>query len=362
MMDNKVGKFRLVWGARGEYYDLNGVNSLLEGFAASQHVNNGDLTDYSALYNREPNWHLFPSANLTYSMNSTMNARLAWSKSIIRPDIRETSYFKEYDFELGGYYWSQTPLVSTRITNWDLRYEWYPAAGEVFSVSLFYKHIAYPMEIYEKQNRIFELQNDLLAINKGFEIELRKSFAFTGFPVIKHMTVSGNFTRLYSTVTPMTVTYSAVDHNHPERLYGVETALEKENRPQAGASNLMYNAALYYDHSAFSVSLNYNYISNKLYRVGNAEEGSVYERPLNSLDAQVAVFVLKKRGTVKLNVSNILLSKYLTYINLYDGTSYHPTDGHKPTTSELLYQRGKDVIDYESSPGRSFSVSMSYRF
>jgi hypothetical protein len=363
MMDSKIGnQLRLVWGARAEHYNLNGVNTIMEQFVKTQQTNNGDLTDYSELFNREPDWNFFPSANLTYSVTPKMNIRLAYSKSIIRPDLRELAFFKEYDFELGGNYWSQSPILSTRISHIDLRYEWYPAAGEVFSFSLFYKKLLYPMEIFAMQNKLFELRNDKDAINKGIEVEMRKSLAFTGVPVLKNITLYGNFTRLFSKVRTMTVDYEGQDASNPNKLFVIEKVAEAENRPQAGASNYMYNAGLYYDAKAFSLSLSYNQISNRFYRVGTPETGSLYEQPMKPLDLQLAVKVLKEKGTVKLNLGNLLGSKYIVYNNVYEGGSFYPLDGRTPSAKELLYQKGQDLIDYEAAPGRTYSLSFSYNF
>lgn len=362
MMDNKIGnKLRLVWGARAEYYNLNGFNSLLESFIEMQRQYNNDLTDYSDLFNREPDWNLFPSANITYSLTPKMNLRLAYSKSIIRPDIREISFFREYDFELGGSYWSQAPLISTKIHHYDFRYEWYPAAGEVLSLSLFYKKLLYPMEIFAMPNRLFELRNDKDAINKGIEIEARKSFAFTDIPVLKNITLYGNFTRLFATVRQMEIDYEGTDANNPYKLFVVEKVGAEEKRPQSGASNFIYNAGLYYDHKSFSLSSSFNFITNRFYRVGDINTGSLYEQPMKSLDAQLAFRLFKNKGSVKLNISNLLNSKYIIYTNIFEGGSPYPQNGRQPTTKELRYQQS-DIIDYEAAPGRTYSLSFSYNF
>lgn len=362
MLDNKIGKkLRLVWGARAEYYDLNGFNSLLEEFVKTQKQNNNDLTDYSELFNREPNWNFFPSVNITYSLTPKMNLRLAYSKSIIRPDIREISFFREYDFELGGSYWSQSPIISTKIHHYDLRYEWYPAPGEVISLSLFYKKLLYPMEIFAMPNRLFELRNDKDAINKGIEVELRKSLAFTRVPVLKNITLYGNFTRLFATVRQMEIDYEGTDANDPYKLFVIEKVGAEEKRPQSGASNFIYNAGLYYDHKYFSFSSSFNFITNRFYRVGDINTGSLYEQPMRSMDAQLACKLLKNKGAVKLSVNNLLNSKYIIYMNIFEGGGPYPQNGRQPSAKELKFQRG-DMVDYEAAPGRTYSLSFSYNF
>jgi outer membrane receptor protein involved in Fe transport len=72
--------------------------------------------------------------------------------------------------------------------------------------------------------------------------------------------------------------------------------------------------------------------------------------------------VLKEKGTVKLNMGNLLGSKYIVYNNVYEGGSFYPLDGRTPSAKELLYQKGQDLIDYEAAPGRTYSVGFSYNF
>lgn len=363
MLDNKIGKkLRLVWGLRAEYYNLNGVNAILEDFVEKQRAGNQDKQDYSALFNREPNMNYFPSANITYSLTPKMNLRLAYSKSIIRPDLRELAFFQEYDFELGGSYSSQAPLISTKIHHFDFRYEYYPSAGEVLSFSLFYKKLLYPMEIFAKDNRLFDLRNDKEAINKGFEIEARKSLAFTKVPVIKQITLYGNLTRMFPTVKLLGIDYNTVDPEHPNKLVIKEWVGEAEKRPQSGASNFIYNAGLQYDNKYFSLSGSYSYLTNRFYRVGEGDNPSLYEQPMQLLDAQLAIKLLRDKGLVKLSAGNLLNSKYIVYGNLYEGRLVNPPDGRKPTTKDLLYQKGKDRVDYEAAPGRTWSVSFNYNF
>lgn len=367
MMDNKIGnKLRLVWGVRAEYYNLNYVNVVLDSLFAHINQSRGGSTgmdkyDYSALLNREPNWNFFPSANITYSLIRNMNLRLAYAKSIIRPDLRESSYFMEYDFELGGIYWSQSPVRSTILHHYDIRYEWYPGPGETVSLSYFYKKMDYPMEIYKQSsNRIYELRNNKAAKNKGIEVEVRKTLAFTKLPVLRNITLYGNFTWLEGVVTPMTINYNGIDTSNPLKVIPREEIGPDEKRPQSGASNYMVNAALYYDIKPLSFSLSYNYVSNRMFRPSQAYRESLFERPLEALDAQINFHLLKQKMQIRCNVGNLLNSKSLVYWNVYDNQDV--LDGKRPpSVKETLYQKG-DAIDYEAKPGRTYSLTVSYRF
>lgn len=351
MLDSRIGShFRVTGGVRGEYYDLNGVNTLLETFIKNQIEKNQDVTDYSGLFGYEPKFNWFPSATLTYSPTQQMNIRFSFAKSIIRPDLRELAYFNEYDFELGGIYQSSTPVRSTRIDHYDFRYEWYPGPGEIVSFSLFYKKLKYPMEIYALENRIYELRNDQSAKNKGIEVEFRKSLTFTGVPVLRNFTLYGNFTRLFAKVTPMTVTYQNTDPDKPDKVVVTDNPSAEVERPQAGASNYTYNASILYDAKPFSLTLSYNYITNRLFRAADYYASSIFETPLPSLDAQVACRLLKNKAEIKLNVSNLLnrSSKF-----------YQKRDPQQVST--LLYEKG-DFLNYEAIPGRTYGLSFNYQF
>jgi outer membrane receptor protein involved in Fe transport len=363
MLDNKINeKWRLVWGVRAEYFNLNGINGVLDSvFREINASRPGAQLDYSALTNREPNWHLFPSANLTYSLTQSMNLRLSYAKSIIRPDLRELSFFREYDFELGGAY--ESALVkSTTVQHFDFRYEWYPGPGEIISASLFYKNFRDPMEIYKQGDiRLYHLKNNKSAKNYGLEIEVRKTLAFTQVPVIKNITLYGNFTALDARVTPLDIDFNRLDPNDPNKVLPTEAVRKEEKRPQTGASNYMVNAGFYYDVKPASFSLVYNYVSNRMFRPALYYSESLFERPLEALDAQLGIKLLKQKMLVRLNVSNLLNSYSIVYRNFYkdEAISNNKKD---PSIKDLLYQKDTDRIDYQAKPGRTFSATLTYNF
>ncbi|WP_325528946.1 TonB-dependent receptor domain-containing protein [Chitinophaga sp.] len=363
MLDNKIGdKIRLVWGLRAEYYNLNGVNDRLDS-AFAKYKSAGQDFDYADIMNREPNWRFFPSANLTYSLTPSMNLRAAYSESIIRPDLRELSSFREYDFELGGGYTAGI-VRSTTIKHVDLRYEWYPGPGEIVSTSFFYKDLAYPMEIYQVDLlREFELRNSKSAKNYGVEIEVRKSLAFTKVPVVRNLTLYGNFTYLDSKVKPMTTNVGLFDPSNPKKVMLKETVGEEEKRPQMGASNFMFNAGIYYDMKPLSVSVVYNSVTNRVFLPNAVYRMSLMERPLQSLDAQVGVRLLKDKAEIRLNVSNLLGSYSVIYRNMFTQEEEQAMkDGKAPTTSQMKYDRASDHLNYKATPGRTYSATVSYRF
>ncbi|RFS26663.1 TonB-dependent receptor [Chitinophaga silvatica] len=365
MLDNKISKrWRLVWGLRAEYYNLNNVNANLDSaIALINSTRNPDKQfDVSAIRSREPNMRFFPSANLTYSLTPAMNLRLAYAQSIIRPDLRELSFFKEYDFELGGVY-RATLVRSSLLKHLDFRYEWYPSAGEIVSFSLFYKKIDYPMEVYKQgDHREYELRNNRWAKNYGIELEARKSFAFTKVPVIRNITLFGNFTRLFATVLPMSTSINELDPDNPYKIVPIDVVGKVQKRPQAGASNIMLNAGVYYDTKPVSLSVSYNYISNRMFLPNESYIQSLFERPMKSLDAQLAFHLMKNQLEFKINITNLLNSYSLVYSNLFSG-QLDILDGKKaPTTQQLLYKKGESRIDFEAKPGTTLGGTLSYKF
>ncbi|WP_167014878.1 TonB-dependent receptor [Chitinophaga sp. Cy-1792] len=356
MLDNKWGKFRLVWGVRAENYNLNDVNAVLE--RAINPANNGNKKlDASEVLNREPGLRFFPSANLTYSLTPAMNLRLAYAESIIRPDLRELSYFREYDYELGGEYLALDPIRSTTIKHYDFRYEWYPSPGDIVSASVFMKKLEYPMEIYQQgSNRIFNLKNNKSADNYGLEVEVRKSFAFTNVPVLRNFTLYGNFTYLDAWVKPLSTTIIR-DENDDTRLRVMEKVGAYEHRPQSGASNYMMNAGIYYDLPVFTASMNYNFVTNRVFRPVDTWQNSFIEQPLKSLDAQISGKLLRNRMEIKLSMANILNSYSVVYQNMFQGVI-----PKNPSKSEMEYQSSRDLINYRLAPGRTYSATLTYKF
>jgi outer membrane receptor protein involved in Fe transport len=88
---------------------------------------------------------------------------------------------------------------------------------------------------------------------------------------------------------------------------------------------------------------------------------SLFERPLEALDAQLGIKLLKQKMLVRLNVSNLLNSYSIVYRNFYkdEAISNNKKD---PSIKDLLYQKDTDRIDYQAKPGRTFSATLTYNF
>lgn len=361
MLDNRIAKkWRLVWGVRAEHFDMDKANQTLDAIVKDFTDRQGSsLNDFSALYNREKNWKFFPSANLTYNITPHINARLAYSKSIVRPDLRDFAYFQEYDFELGGTYGAGL-LRSTTLNNYDARVEWFPGAGEVVSGSFFYKDIKYPMEIYKMaSNDVYTLRNNYKSHSYGIEMEIRKSLSFIQAPVIRNLTIYGNFTALNSKVTPMQENINIIGGTRvvPEQIIGKE-----EKRPLMGQSNYVGNAGLYYNDNLLRISISYNAISNRMVIYEQDALHSQFEKPMRSLDAQIAFRFLKQQAEVKLNISNLLQESNLIYLNRGKNAEEDAQARKGDYSNRFLLYQDHDMLIQKLSPGRTLGLVLSYTF
>ena len=77
------------------------------------------------------NFDILPSALFTYSLNNKTNIRVAASQSVNRPEFRELATYRVFDYENYIIQQGNDALKRSKITNADLRYEWFPAAGEI---------------------------------------------------------------------------------------------------------------------------------------------------------------------------------------------------------------------------------------
>jgi hypothetical protein len=59
-----------------------------------------------------------------------MNIRVAGSQTVVRPEFREVSPLAYYDFDLGATVIGNKSIERTKITNADLRWEFYPRNGK----------------------------------------------------------------------------------------------------------------------------------------------------------------------------------------------------------------------------------------
>jgi TonB-dependent receptor len=321
MLDNKIGeKFRIVWGARAEQFNLD--------------LKTADPTLAPITRNE---LKVLPSANLTYSLTDKSNLRASYSRSLARPEFREIAPSQYYDYEFSSSYSGNPSLKSSDIDNFDIRYEIYPQAGQIFSVSGFYKKFTNAIEgvlddgISLPNTSYF---NSPKANVYGVELEIRKSLDFAGSAdLLKNTTVYSNVTLVKSVVT-----------NPTNRPY-----VDKE-RQMVGQAPYVINAGI---QSAFldkKLSFNalYNKIGRRIYKASGILYPNIWEAPRDVVDLQLGYKVLKNKGELKFNASDILNNNIVFYWDR-DLSKKYEANGADETISRV-------------KPGSNYSLSFSYTF
>ena len=281
MLDSQLSKsLRAIGGARVEKTKQRFVG--FDPFDRAATESRGDI--------EKTDW--LPALSLVYAAGAKTNTRFAISQTLARPQLREISPF------LSSAYTGTLPvqgnpeLELTKITNADLRFEYFPTLREVLAFSFFYKHFQKPIEETIRrggQSGIVTYQNAQAADLIGFELEGRKSLAMLSSAL-------SDFTLL----TNLTVATSRVD-------LGDKTFATNASRPLSYQSPFIVNVSLDYANqkSGTDVRLLYNVYGRRITTVGLGGLPDIYEQPRNVLDLTIAQ-KLGKHFDVKLSAQNLL--------------------------------------------------------
>ncbi|NML21392.1 TonB-dependent receptor [Pseudoflavitalea sp. G-6-1-2] len=377
MFDNRFGKFRLVWGVRAEYFKYEEISN----------PNDGRYGPNDAPLPKEKKWQYLPSANFTYSPWTDFNFRIAYAKTVSRPQFAERNRFSYYDPVYSAYVWNM-PVVSSVTDGYDFKAEWYPEPGDILSAGVYYRNIADPIELYNAYSATnkseFTLKNSKRAQIYGLEIDIQKNFGFI-HEQLKYLRFSGNLSLNNSKVDAYSRT--SIDENgNPIELDEAGKPVSKEvvyrdNRPLYGQSPYSYNIGLAYITERWGINALYNKSGRKYMLVGSAMRFSELQNPYGKVDAQLSYRFLKNRNLeLVLNISNLFNEKLLFYNNhdSYGFDAEVKNENNKmdprldnPTfyTKHIVLKPGKsdnydkgDQVTYQSQSGRRFSLSINYKF
>ena len=312
--DNQFTKsLRVIWGLRVEDFD--------------QLVGSVKTSDPRHVHSRVTDF--LPGVNITFKPNDKVNLRLSGSQTVVRPEFRELSPFAFYDFELNAQVVGNNKVRRTKVTNADLRYEVYPRSGELITVGVFFKHFDDPIEYYFNRTgpatNTFNVNNTNMATAFGAEFEFRKKMDFIS-ETFKNFTLTGNLSYIYSRVKD-TVSL---------------------NRPLQGQSPYLINAGFQYDLEkiGFSSTVLFNQIGRRILFVGDKSVPDIWEHPRPLLDIQLAKKILKNKGEIKVNISDIFNRRAYFYHDLDNNEKY------KSTSS--------DVLAISRNYGTNYSFTFAY--
>lgn len=331
MFDTKIReKFRFVGGARLEAYNQK--------FSYTEAGSNIDRTIDTTVID------VLPSLNFIYSINKKMNLRLSYYKTVSRPEFRELAPFAFYNFAQDNILSGNPTLKRALIDNADVRYELFPGAGQVFTISGFYKFFKNPIELINRTGTSGAAElyytNISKVVNYGVEMEYRiklETFAKKGTKARDNVFLSN--TTVYTNVALIS---SKVDQS---AIIGANGA----TRPLQGQSPYIVNAGIQYTEprTNFTVSASYNVVGRRIYIVGNVQEPDVWENHRNVIDLQVSRTFLDKKLEVKLNVRDLLAQEQIFYQDL---------------NKNKKYDVGTDNRWQETTYGQTVSLSINYVF
>ena len=289
-------KLRLIGGARYEsdHLDVNAVSTL------------GSPVFTPKLWN-----DLLPSLALNLSLNEKQQVRLSVSRTLARPEYRELSPIKSRDVLNGDDTQGNENLSRTNITNADLRWEWYPADGEVMSVGFFAKKFKLPIErVYRASGsgtRTVFYTNAESADNYGVELELRKNLAFLGSP-FSPFAVFSNLTAIQSTI---------------HLFKDTEASATNLSRRMVGQAPYVINAGITYSSGgASSATLLYNRVGDRIEAAGDSPLPDVVERARSVMDVSLR-FGIFQNLSLRLDAKNLLDSPYNTVQGTATREYYH---------------------------------------
>lgn len=285
-----------------------------------------------------------PSANFIYSPTDKTNLRLSYAKTVNRPEFRELAPFIFYDFNTQFSLNGDVNLQRAVIDNFDVRYEYFPGAGQLVSVSAFRKNFKNPIELVQSSNiNQIEYQNAPAAFAQGLEMEYRINI---GNFHKKDSSVIGRLLNNLTLFSNLALIRSRVDAS------GFSSGSQYEDRPLQGQSPYVLNTGLSYVDSKYNYSFSamLNRIGPRIYIVGNVLNEEVWEYSRTILDLQATKSFFKNKLELRFIVKDFLAKgQPLLYFQNYDNK---PFDYSKDMKTEF----------WRTRLGTTYSFALSVRF
>ncbi len=279
-----------------------------------------------------------PSLNLTYALGEMdpikmTNLRFAYGRSIARPVFREKSPFRGFDFETLEVLKGNPLLDETKIDNFDLRIEHYPALGEVLSASVFFKRFTDPIEqttVLEAVNTEYTWANVPYANVVGLEFEGRKNLGSVS-ESLSPFTLSANVTFIRSRAVIFEEELNVIRNTDP---------MHPNTRPLFGQSPYIVNAMLNYQNDSldFNASIAFNVQGEKLVLATIGGLPDIYQQPTPTLDVTLTKNIGDHFG-LRLRARNLI----------------------NPVNRKTYLFQGEYYDWLANTAGRNFALTLSYR-
>lgn len=258
--------------------------------------------------------HLLPSVIACWRITPVHQLRLAYGKTVNRPELRELSSLVTYNPAKGFTYEGQPGLQDAHINNYDLRWEYFPQEGEIIAAGVYYKKATAPIEEINSDLGTglpgFGPDNLNQATVKGAELEVYKLLSF----------IPGNLFRYTGVVINASYNVTETNNNLPANGSGITSYYPgSATRPFIGAAPWSVNAGLFYDNknTGSRMALQYNGTGDRLLtNTGSAVEKApwVFERSRSVLDVSL-LQQLTSWVSIRVAAQNLLNAPIRWYVD-----------------------------------------------
>lgn len=280
---------------------------------------------------------LLPSVNLSYNFNDAQLVRIAYGRTLNRPEFRELAPFGFYDFALNLVKKGNRELLNASISNFDLRYEYYPSPSELVTFGLFLKKFTNPIETQFVPGggsggiKDFTYSNANGATGYGAEVEIRKTLAgLTNSEFFDNIGILFNGAYIKSTI------------KLPDSL-----KRQSVKRPMQGQSPYIINAGIFYKNmkNGLQVNMLYNVTGKYIYSIGFDIYPDIYQMPRNIIDITLTK-TITKNAEIKIGITDLLNQPYHLMQDVNN-------DGR--------FDINKDQTIQHYKPGTVFNVGFTYK-
>ena len=272
---------------------------------------------------------ILPSLNFKYDVAEKHSLRLGLSKTYTLPQSKEISPFRY----IGVNFKSQgnQNLKPSDNYNIDLKWDFYPSAGELISVGAFYKYIQNPISRIEIASAGGYLSYENIsdcATAAGVEFELRKDiFKHTAGEALHKMNFGLNGAYTYT-------------------MAKVEQATDPTGSQLEGAAPFIGNADITYQfkRNDFGITgtIVCNYFSDRVYTIGTQGYKDIIEKGVPTLDIVIGGQI-NKHLSLDLKMKNLINPSYQLF-------------------REASGENNEKIILNDYTKGRNFSIGLTYKF
>ncbi|WP_152286163.1 TonB-dependent receptor [Flavicella marina] len=261
-----------------------------------------NLTGGKLLASNIDKQYLLPTLNLKYSLNDENQFRFSASQTYTYPQFKEIAEFvyEGVDYTEQG----NRNLQPSENINLDVKYEYFPSKGGLFSASVFAKMIENSInriELVAASENQFSYDNTGDAQVYGLELEFKTTLLTLGD------VDSDNYNKLNWGINS-TLMYSNQNLKPTGLFNPTNTSSQLE-----GAAPVIVNTDLSYvinqDDKKTIATVVFNYQSDKLYSIGSNQGGigleNIVQKSIATLDF-VGKHSFNEKLTIKLAVKNIL--------------------------------------------------------